>query len=207
MTSNRYGIILALMVYATGALSDDPRFAEFTTVSIHYELITQLVDGTEEEIARGYPHLLRVFLRIRNTRNADLRWVGNSVGDIEARLIDKHGQPAPTVPAFVGIPHSDRAMLIPNGSSLDWMVSHKGVSMVGDRANSAAIIVGGEGWLIPLHSLHHYSLALRVKGLPWKHRAVPRDMRERVLLFDIPATPIVNKTGASLSLCSRPGDW
>ena len=60
MTANRYGIILAFMVYATGALSDGPRFADIATVSIRYELTAHPVDGTEEDVKRGYNKRLRL---------------------------------------------------------------------------------------------------------------------------------------------------
>ena len=136
MTANRYSFLLmASMLYATGALCDEPRFADVATVSMRYELTAHPPDGTEEDMARGYPNLLRVFLQIRNTHDSDLLWVGNSVRDIEAQLIDEDGQPVHTPPTFSSIQYNDQAMLIPRGSSLEWMISHMGVSMVGDRAN------------------------------------------------------------------------
>jgi len=181
---------MASMLYATGALCDEPRFADVATVSMRYELTAHPPDGTEEDMARGYPNLLRVFLQIRNTHDSDLLWVGNSVRDIEAQLIDEDGQPVHTPPTFSSIQYNDQAMLIPRGSSLEWMISHMGVSMVGDRANDVAIIVGGKGWLIPKASLHRYSLKIRVRGLPGARIADSRDIRERMLLFDIPPTPI-----------------
>ena len=191
MTPSRYSVLLmASMLNATVALSDGAQFGDSATVSIRYELTTHPANGTEEEMARGYPNLLRVFLQMRNTHDSDLTWVGNSVSDIEAQLIHESGQPAPVTPTFSSILHSDRAMLIPFGSSLDWMISHMGVSMIGDRANDVAIIVGGRGWLIPKASLHRYSLTIRVRGLPWARFADARGKRERVLLFDIPSTPI-----------------
>ena len=190
VTASIYRFGLALLLIAAEGLSEDPRFADVTAVSIRYELTAHSSDETLEEIAEGYPHLLRVFLRIKNTHDADLTWVGNSVNDIEARLIDDQGQLVPTAPTFSSITDADRAMIIPSDSSLEWVISHLGMSMIGDRANSAAIMVGGQGWLIPLESLQKYSLAILVRGLPWARVADSRDMRQREVLFDIPATPI-----------------
>ncbi len=192
MRSTPYTLLLAAsMLYAASALCDDPRFADHATVSIRYELAAHPENGTEEEKARGYPNLLRVFLQIRNTHDSDLTWVGNSVGDIEAKLIDENGEPAPVPPTVSSIMYSDRAMLIPLGSSLNWMISHRGINMIGDRANDVAVIVGGRGWLIPKASIHRYSLAIRVSGIPWARFGDDRNIRKRVLLFDIPLTPIL----------------
>ena len=81
-----------------------------------------------------YPYLL-VYLHLENLHDSNLSWVTDSVTDVEAELLDSNGHAVtfPSGGAFAAsILSSTRAYSLPYGSKMDWLISHGGVSMVGN---------------------------------------------------------------------------
>lgn len=150
------------------------------------------------DAARHYPRLLKVCLCLDNVHDADVTWIANGVSGVEAELLDGAGKPVPTGPSAASIPSNPAAYLLPFGSRLEWLLSHGGISMAGEAKDKLALIIGGRGWLIPADQAGTYSLALRLRGLPFAREAGPGSdaanpaapARERLLL-DLPATKIV----------------
>ncbi len=140
--------------------------------------------------ASGYPHNLKVILRLENIHNSDVFWVANSVMGIEAELLDIRGNPVPSPPSGVSVTSNFNSYLLPYGSRLDWLVSDSGIGMVGDVRDKYALMLGTNGWLIPIASASEYSLRLRLRGLPWTRTALQNGARILPLLLDLPATKL-----------------
>lgn len=146
-----------------------------------------LVFRHDFDASRHYPHVLRVFLRLQNVHDAAVTWTANSISSIEAELLDKRGNLVPMPPQAVNFPSSDLPFLLPFGSRLDWLISHGGVSIIGDAKDKYALMVGAKGWLIPKETVSDYSLRIRLRGVPWQSLTEQADMK---LLIDVPATRI-----------------
>ena len=142
------------------------------------------------DASRHYPHVLRVFLRLQNVHDATVTWTANSISAIEAELLDKEGKPVPMPAQAVNFPSSDLPFLLPFGSRLDWLISHGGVSMIGDRQDKYALMIGAKGWLIPKETLSDYSLRIRLRGVPWNPWNSIENQGGAKLLLDIPPTKI-----------------
>jgi hypothetical protein len=139
-----------------------------------------------------YPHLLKVYLCLDNRHDSDIQWISDSVANVEAELVDSKGKPVATTLGFASIISNDANYLLPYGSRLEWMISHGGLSqgilsVGGDMKDHYVLIIGGQGWLIPIDAVSSYSLRIRVKGTPWGHVRTPGSER---VLFDVPATRI-----------------
>lgn len=142
----------------------------------------------------GYPHVLLVYLRIENISDSSIRWYGNSVTDIEAELLNQTAMPISTGPVVESITSGDSCYLLPSRSRLDWLISNGGITLGGDRRGKYALLVGGQGWLIPMDSAESYSLHVRLRGLPGlinesEVASMPKNMPREILL-DVPPAPI-----------------
>jgi hypothetical protein len=146
-----------------------------------------LVFREDFEPERGYPHVLRVFLRLQNVHDAAVTWTSNSISGIEAELLDKDGKPALMPPQAASFPSGDLALLVPVGSRLDWLISHGGVAVAEDAKDKYALIVGDKSWLIPKDAASEYSLRIRLRGVPWRSA---REQLEEKLLIETPPTRI-----------------
>jgi hypothetical protein len=149
-----------------------------------------LVFRDDFDASRHYPHVLRVFLRLQNVHDAAVTWTANSIAAIEAELLDKDGKPVPMPPQAVNFPSSDLPFLLPFGSRLNWLITHGGVTMTGDRKDKYALMVGAKGWLIPKETLSDYSLRIRLRGVPWNPWSSIEDQGNAKLLLDVPPTRI-----------------
>jgi len=181
-------IITALLVIIPWSISRaaDLPFSRVAKASLAFRLDTSTMPY-------HYPHTVLVFLRLENQHDSDVTWVCNSVAGIEADLFDSKGHPV-TQPTSAGsVPSAWRTYLLPFGSSLDWLISHGGIAMMGDAKENAALIVGDRGWLLPMKTLSSYSLKIRVKGLPWASSDWAADKQPKKLLFETPQTNIVIK--------------
>jgi hypothetical protein len=134
----------------------------------------------------GYPHVLKVFLRLDNAFDSEVIWVADSRAGIEAELLDSSGQPVPQPPTVASIQSNSLAYILPFGSRLDWLISGGGIGMAGDANNKYAIMVGSKGWLIPIKMAGTYTLRIRLHGLSWTSNTV--GLPE--LLLDLPPTKI-----------------
>ena len=198
MNAARYSLILlAPLLCALRAQCESPRYSNYATTSIRYELSIQTNDQPDKATTQRPSGPLRIYLTIKNTHDSDLIWVGKSVFDIDAQLVDENGHPVKSPPTVASIQDSDQVMCIPYGSTLDWMISHSGISMIGDLENNVAVVVGGKGWLIPIESMGKHSLKISVRGLPaWARHANTSNITYRALLFDTPFTPIIAEQAA-----------
>jgi hypothetical protein len=150
-----------------------------------------LVFEEESNPAEHYPHVLLVYLHLENVHDSDVNWECDSINGVEAILLDSKGNAVPHPPSNASVISGPKTYLLPYRSRLDWLISHGGISMMGNLKENVALIVGGTGWLIPRSSLSSYSLKLRVTGSPWA-RSVPRGGKQKpAILFDIPGTRIV----------------
>jgi len=153
-----------------------------------------LVFEDDFDPARRVPHVLKVFLRVRNTHDSAVSWVANSVRDIEAELRGPNGVPAPSPDEMVvvSIGSSDGEFVIPYGSRLDWLISHGGISFTDskDLNGQLAVMVGGKVWLVPLDNANSYALQVRVHGNPWGRSGDAPRPDNVELLFDVPPTNI-----------------
>ena len=108
----------------------------------------------------GYPHVLLVTVHLKNVGNHELRWSADPL-DIKAELLDSKGHPVQQGPSFASITSSCEEYSLSSGASLDWLISNGGISM-GDGKDQYALMVGGEGWLIPMKTVETYSLHVRI---------------------------------------------
>ena len=125
-------------------------------------------------------------LRLNNAHDSDVTWVANSNTGVEAELLDAAGKPVPQPPGAASIQSNSHPYRLPFGSRLDWLISHGGISMMGDAKDKYAIMVGGRGWLIPIETAGSYSLRIRLRGLPWTDTVKGVDGRQLKLLLDVP---------------------
>jgi hypothetical protein len=154
-----------------------------------------LVFRDDFNATRHYPHILKVSLRLENGFDADVFWGANATENIEAELFGPDGKPVPQPPGAASIESNQSAYLVPYGSRLDWLISHGGVSMVGDIKNNYALVVGSRGWLVPIEKAKSYSLRIRLRGVPWARTVERADVRPLKLLVDLPPAPLeVTKT-------------
>lgn len=145
-----------------------------------------LVFHDDFDAARRYPHLLKVFLRLENTHDADISWVGSGVSGIEAELLDAANKPVPNPPCAASVTSGVSAYLLPFGSKLDWLISHGGISMMGDTRDKYALVVGDRGWLIPVDAVSAYTLRVRLRGTPGRHPLKLPETFAAKLLLDLP---------------------
>ena len=138
----------------------------------------------------AYTRIVHVYLNITNEHDSTVSWLCNPVRDIEAELILPQDTTLPNTPSATSIQSSDTQFSIPYGSTLKWLISHGGISMMGDRDNCYALMVGGRGWLIPSNILSSCALKIKVRGEPWRNSIRTLEHRQRELLFDISETPI-----------------
>ena len=133
-----------------------------------------------------YPHVLKVFLRLDNVHDSDVTWVANVVTGIHAELLDTDGKPVPLPPQAGSVQSNPSHFNLPYGSRMDWLITLGGVSMMGDATNQYALMIGCQGWLIPIKSAGSYSLRIRLYGQPWAD-LLPRDpLGKPELLLDLP---------------------
>jgi hypothetical protein len=145
-----------------------------------------LVFRDDFDAARRYPHILKVFLRLDNAHDSGVSWVANSTVGIKAELLDGAGNPVSHPPGAASIQSNPSPYRLPYGSRLDWLISHGGVSMAGDFKDKYAIIVGGQGWLVPIETAGSYTLRIRLYGQPWTDTVTRGEARQLKLLLDLP---------------------
>lgn len=168
------------LVCALSARADEIQFSDVVKAS--------LVFRDDFDAARRYPHILKVFLRLDNAHDSDVAWVANSTTGIEAELLDAAGKPVAQGPRAGSIQSNESAFLLPFGSRLDWLVSHGGISLVGNATDKYALVVGGRGWLVPIETASSYSLRIRLRGLPWTRAGESVDAHGLKILLDLPPT-------------------
>jgi len=121
----------------------------------------------------------------------DVSWVCDERIDVEAELLDAQNKPGDSPSSGGSVQSNHFAYIVPYRSRLEWVLSHAGISMMGDREDNYALMIGGRGWLIPKDSLSSYSLKLRLRGIPWeRHEECWKHMQKREVLLDIPAITI-----------------
>jgi hypothetical protein len=180
----RFLITVALaLACADSARADRLKFANVVKASLEFR---DDFDATR----RYYPHVLKVFLRLDNVHDGEVTWVASNVACIKAELLDADGKPVPRPPFASSIQYNLRPFNLPYGSRLDWLISHGGISMAADSTNKYALMIGGQGWLIPKESASSCSLRIRLFGRPWSSH-VPRDEWGQLeLLLDLPPTKL-----------------
>ena len=142
-----------------------------------------LVFRDDSKPTEFYPHVLRVFLRLQNAHDSEITWVANDRIGIHAELLDADGKPVKQPTSMASIQSNSTAHRLPYGSRLDLLISSSGgITLMGDRANSYALIIGSRGWLIPANALETYSLGITVHGIPWTESVLPRERPNKVLL-------------------------
>jgi hypothetical protein len=171
--------VLAL-ICSLSARAEEIQFSDVVEAS--------LVFRDDFDPARRYPHILKVFLRLDNTHDSELPWVANSTRGIEAELLDATGKPVAQGPSASSIQSSDGAYLLPFGSRLDWLVSHGGISLMGDATDKYVLMIGSRGWLIPIETATSYSLRIRLRGVPWTRVGTPVHAHALKVLLDLPPT-------------------
>jgi hypothetical protein len=159
-------------------MADDIQFSKVVKAS--------LVFRDDFDATRHYPHILKVFLCLDNAHDSDVTWVANSIEGIKAELLDAAGKPVPQPASAFSIRSNSHLYHLPFGSRLDWLISHRGISMMGDAEDKYAIMLGGRGWLIPIEKAGTYSLRIRLRGLPWATAAKSRNAGELEVLLDLP---------------------
>ena len=175
-------LVLLTTISSKWAFGDQLQFTNIVKASIEFR--------EESKESAHYPHLLLIYLHLENLHDSGVTWVCNPVSDINAELLDSKSNPVAQAPAAASIISSDGSYMIPYHSQLDWMISHQGISMMGDLKNSYVLMVGGKGWLIPRNSIASYSLKLTIRGLPWTQHITTAVKRDRAVLFDLPLTTI-----------------
>ncbi len=174
--------ILVLTVWtlacAFSARAEPLRFANVVRAS--------LVFRDDFNPANHYPHILKVFLRLDNVHDSEVSWIANVVSGIDAELLDANGNPVPNPPTVASIQSSLSAFNLPHGSRLDWLITHGGVSMMGDATNKYALVIGGRGWLIPIETAGSYSLRIGLRGFPSTSALLRERLGEPKLLLDLP---------------------
>ena len=166
------------------AVADEGAFAKAIKAS--------LVFRVEKTKTSRYSHLLNVYLRMDNVSDSNIEWMAMTSVGIKAELLDDSGNPVPQPPTGSSVTSGVASFMLPYGSRLDWLISHGGVSMVGDDKDKFALIVGGQGWLIPIDRAKTYTIRIRSYGLPWsgdRRRELISDSNSK-LLFDLPPTKI-----------------
>lgn len=177
----RFLIAFFFSLLVRTAKADDPLLAKHVKASLVFE-----ADHDPESI---YPHLLKVFFRIENTSNGEVFWTTDGRG-IEAELLDPEGKPAALSPAAMSIASGITSLRLPYGSRLDWLISHGGVTLAGDRESQYALIVGSRGWLIPMDRAEAYTLWIRLRGQQGDSSKPDGVAGAVPLLLDLPPTPI-----------------
>jgi hypothetical protein len=140
-----------------------------------------------------YPHLLQVYLHLKNSYDTDVTWICDDKLNIEAQLFDGSGKAAHRAPVVARIMSTWRPYLLPYHSQLDWMISddeHTFISIEGANTSNYVLMIGSEGWLILKDSLSAYSLEVCVKGIPWSSQTGFADKMCPKLLFKAGPTPI-----------------
>lgn len=165
------------VIWSASAMADPTGFSKAVRAS--------LVFRDDSDPSQHYPHLLRVYIHLENVHYTDVTWVANPERGIEAELLDSRGRPAPHPPQATSVPSKPTAYRLPYGSRLDWLVTHGGISMVGDLQDTYALMLGGRGWLIPKVTVSTYSLRIRLRGVPWSS---DESRSDAMLLLDIPPT-------------------
>ena len=194
-------LLLWLALLAAPAIAQMPQFSKPTLVPLESLLAAKKASTSlpvkaslvfrEGSKTYGYPHHLEVFLRIENTTNSDVYWYANSVEDIEAELLDSAGKPVPCPPSACSIMSNAWIYMIPHGSRFDWLISSGGISMWGsDLKKNYALMVGGQGWLIPFDSVHSYSLRIRLRGIPRVTSEKETKGMPKEILLEIPPTQL-----------------
>lgn len=180
--------IILLLVGGIAVSADEDSFAKAVKASLVFQ------DSPDPE--NKFPHVLKVYLRLENIHDSDVTWSGDGVTGIEAELLDSEGKPAsqPSGGSAASIMFSTKLFMLPYGSRLDWLISHRGISMERDAKDSYILVVGGRGWIIPITDAKSYFLRIRFHGRPWVSPGarIPLDMKakESPLLLDIPPTSI-----------------
>jgi len=169
---------------AVSAVADEGAFAKAIKAS--------LVFREESTKTSRYSHLLKVYLRMDNISDSSIDWMAMTSVGIKAELLDDSGNPVPHPPTGSSVGFGVARFVLPYGSRLDWLISHGGVSMAGDDEDKFALIVGGQGWLIPIDRADTYTLRIRAYGIPWsgdQRRELISDSNSK-LLIDLPPTKI-----------------
>ena len=166
------------LLCALSARADEIQFSNVVKAS--------LVFRDDFDATRRYPHILKVFLRLENIRDGEVSWVANAVTGIEAELLNADGKPVPHPPTAASVQSNPRPFNLPYGSSLDWLISHGGVSMMADAANKYALVIGRQGWLIPIEAASSYTLRVRLLGHPWTSDLRREFLGQPKLLLDLP---------------------
>ena len=182
----KFAFIAAVLVLipVTPSLAADFQFSAVTKASLAFHLESSTAPF-------HYPNTLQVFLRLKNEHDSDIQWVCNAPLGIEGQLFDSTGNEVPTGPSASSIQSAPRAFLLPYGSRLDWLISSGGITLMGNVKDSAALVIGSKGWLIPLKDLSKYRLKVRVNGRPWERTTKLAEMgRPTKLLFETQKTRI-----------------
>lgn len=175
-------LIVVTLVGTMTAADEEIPFSKFVKAKLVFREETAKDDEHD-------PHALNVYLCVENISGSNLRWTSNPCKHITAELLDAAGKPVGLPAGFAGgnsILSNNIDLCVPFGSRLEWLISHGGVSTEGDL-DTYAIIVGGEGWLVPKDASANYSLRIKLKG----YRSVFNGNADTLeTLLDIPPTKI-----------------
>ena len=179
-------IITAFLVILSCSVSraGERELSSLTKASLSFRL-------ESSTIPYHYPHTVLAFLNLANKHDSDLTWASISPLGIEAEVFDAKGNQVPQSAAAASISYAWQIYRLPFGSSLDWLVSSGGLSLMGDPKTNAALVVGGRGWMLPLETLSSYSVVIRVRGIPSAHSVAGIDKQSTKVLFETARTNIV----------------
>lgn len=173
-------LILCLLPLAVHA--EEPALSKFVKATLTFSTV-------DSEALDQYSHALKAYLHLENLHDRDLTWVAN-VAEIEAELLDSSGKPAAQGPRVSSIQSNPEVFHILSRSHFDWFISGGGVSMVEYTNNDCALIIGGNGWAIPLSQLESYSLRVRVRGFLGNSLEFYQKQLPPKLLLEVPLTKI-----------------
>jgi hypothetical protein len=62
--------------------------------------------------------------------------------------------------------------------------------MMADAANKYALVIGRQGWLIPIETAGSYTLRVRLRGYPWTSALSREQLGQPKLLLNLPPTKL-----------------
>jgi len=154
------------------------------TLELQDVVKTSLIFETTQGSPKHYPNTIRVILRMENIHDSDVSWVSETGGGgFSAELVDEKGKLVPQPPSAASILSNPCSYVLPYGSRLDWLISSEGgISMIGDLKTNYALIIGGNGWLIPIEKLESYSLKISFRGRLWSRNTEVKCSAYNILL-------------------------
>ena len=172
--------LLAAILTLVCALSATAQETPFSKV-----VKASLVFHEDRDATRPYPHTLIVFLRLDNANDSGVSWVADPIFGVKAELLDAANKPVPHPPSLSSGLSNPSAYFLPFGSRLDWLISFGGISMMGNAKDSYALMIGDQGWFIPIRTARSYTLHVRLYGTLWARSTERTGLQAPELLIDL----------------------